>query len=260
MNNGIWALVAVCSGLLLGELGGRLVRAARGGPDRPESVRSTARAVGSLVFWSFTAVGLVIAVGALDIEALEDMGETISDSLPNLLLAAVMVVIVMAVPAVAAVGKDGTVEEGKVGAFGMGEAVRRAHRIRQRGRGIDEIAHAAVAERQAELRRIRDGVKGAAIGNVAGDAAVARHLDSQIEHGGEGGYALEADLAGLAICHLDADADQSAGTFEADMRDRLGNTDQPLLHRVAAERDGGVAAHGRPALIVHEEHGEVGAG
>ena len=30
MNNGIWALVAVCSGLLLGELGGRLVRAAQG--------------------------------------------------------------------------------------------------------------------------------------------------------------------------------------------------------------------------------------
>ncbi len=108
MNNGIWALVAVCSGLLLGELGGRLVRAARGGPDRPESVRSTARAVGSLVFWSFTAVGLVIAVGALDIEALEDMGETISDSLPNLLLAAVMVIVgyAVAIAVAAAVGQS----------------------------------------------------------------------------------------------------------------------------------------------------------
>ncbi len=35
--------------------------------------------------------------------------------------------------------------------------------------------------------------------------------------------------------------------------------DQPLVHGVAAERDDGVAAHGGIALIVHEQHGEVGA-
>lgn len=117
MNNGIWALVAVCSGLLLGELGGRLVRAARGGPDRSESVRSTARAVGSLVFWTFTAVGLVIAVGVLDIDALRDMGDTISDSLPNLLLAAVMVIVGYAV----AIGV----------AAAIGQSARRASGVRQ---------------------------------------------------------------------------------------------------------------------------------
>lgn len=108
MNNWIWALVAVCSGLLLGELGGRLVRAARGGADREPRVRDTAKAVGSLVFWSFTAVGLVIAVGVLDSESLTDMGETLSDSLPNLLLAFVMVIVgyAVAVAVSAAVGQS----------------------------------------------------------------------------------------------------------------------------------------------------------
>lgn len=97
MNSWIWALVAVCSGMLLGELGGRLVRAARGGADREPHVRSTAKAVGSLVFWSFTAVGLVVAVGVLDSDALTDIGATLSDSLPDLLLAFVMVIVGYAV-------------------------------------------------------------------------------------------------------------------------------------------------------------------
>ena len=117
MTDWIWALVAVCSGLLLGELGGRLVRAARGGPDRSPAVRATARSVGSLVFWTSTAVGLVIAVAVLDNDALDEMGETISDQLPDLLLAFVMVIIGYAV----AVGVSAAV----------GQSARRASGVRQ---------------------------------------------------------------------------------------------------------------------------------
>lgn len=106
--NQIWALVAACSGLLIGELGGRLVRAARGGPDRTPEVRATARSVGSLVFWAFTAVGLLVAVGLLDVDALDDMGDTISDALPNVLLAFVMVIVgyAIAVAVSTAVGQS----------------------------------------------------------------------------------------------------------------------------------------------------------
>jgi len=108
MNNWIWATVAACSGLLIGELGGRLVRAARGGPERSASVRATARSVGSLVFWAFTAVGLVVAVGLLDVDALQKMGDTISSTLPNVLLAFVMVIIgyAVAIAVSAAVGQS----------------------------------------------------------------------------------------------------------------------------------------------------------
>ena len=37
-------------------------------------------------------------------------------------------------------------------------------------------------------------------------------------------------------------------------------SDDALVDGVAAERDDGVAAHGRIALIVHEQHGEIGVG
>ena len=117
MNDGIWALVAACSGLLLGELGGRLVRAARGGPDRSPNVRATAKTVGSVVFWAFTAVGLIIAVGVLDRDALEEIGDTIGEALPDLLLAFVMVIIGYAV----AVGVSAAV----------GQSARRASGVRQ---------------------------------------------------------------------------------------------------------------------------------
>ncbi len=104
----IWALVALGSGLLLGELGGRLVRAARGGPDRSPAVRSTARTVGSLVFWTSTAIGMVIAVGILDVSVLEDLGDVLSDELPNILLALVMLIVgyAVAVAVAAAVGQS----------------------------------------------------------------------------------------------------------------------------------------------------------
>lgn len=108
MNNWIWAVVAVCCGLLIGELGGRLVRAARGGPERSASVRATARSVGSLVFWAFTAAGLIIAVGLLDVDALSNMGDTISSVAPNLLLSFSMVIVgyAVAIAVSAAVGQS----------------------------------------------------------------------------------------------------------------------------------------------------------
>jgi len=104
----IWAAVALGSGLLLGELGGRLVRAARGGADRPPAVRANARAMGSFVFWTSTAIGLVIAVGVLDFDTLADLGSTISDALPKMLLALVMLIggYAVAVAVAAAVGQS----------------------------------------------------------------------------------------------------------------------------------------------------------
>lgn len=116
--NWIWAVVAVCSGLLIGELGGRLVRSARGGPGRPASVRSTANSVGSLVFWAFTAVGLVIAAGLIDADALEKMGDTITTAAPDLLLALVMVIVGYGVAVVVS--------------SAVGQSARRASGVRQR--------------------------------------------------------------------------------------------------------------------------------
>ena len=75
---------------------------------RSPAVRSTARTVGSLVFWTSTAIGMVIAVGILDVSVLEDLGDVLSDELPNILLALVMLIVgyAVAVAVAAAVGQS----------------------------------------------------------------------------------------------------------------------------------------------------------
>lgn len=104
----IWAAVALASGMLIGEIGGRLLRASLGRPGRRPATRESARAAGTFVFWSATAVGLVIAVGILDSEVLENLGDRLSDDLPRLLVAFVMLIAgyAVAVAVAAAVGQS----------------------------------------------------------------------------------------------------------------------------------------------------------
>lgn len=105
-----WVLAAVAlgSGLLLGELGGRLVRQSMRRPERSDAVRANARAAGSFVLWGATAVGLAIAVGILDRDVLTDLSDRVEADLPRLLLAAVTVIVAwaVAVAVAAAVGQS----------------------------------------------------------------------------------------------------------------------------------------------------------
>lgn len=178
MNNWIWALVAACSGLLIGELGGRLVRAARGGPNRSPSVRSSARTVGSIVFWTSTAIGLVIAAGLLDVDAIQELGDTISDSLPNLLLAFVMVILGYAV----AIGVSAAV----------GQSARRASGVRQENlervlKGVIMVAALLLALHQAG---VADGMIAVLVVIVVAVPALAMALLSAT-----GGREVAAQLA-----------------------------------------------------------------
>jgi hypothetical protein len=77
-------------------------------PGRSDAVRANARAAGSFVLWAATAVGLTIAVGVLDREALTELSDRIGDDLPRLLLAAVTVMVswAVAVAVAAAVGQS----------------------------------------------------------------------------------------------------------------------------------------------------------
>lgn len=85
----IWAIVAIASALLFGEIAGRLVRkwARRRGDVGDATV---AEQVGAVVFWASTAVGLLVAVAVLDRSALEDAVTRVSDHAPSLLLAALV--------------------------------------------------------------------------------------------------------------------------------------------------------------------------
>lgn len=89
----VLAAVALASGLLLGELGGRLIRQSMRRPQRSDSVRANASAAGSFVFWMATAAGLTVAVGVLDRDVLVDLGDRVEADLPQLLVAAVTVIV-----------------------------------------------------------------------------------------------------------------------------------------------------------------------
>jgi small-conductance mechanosensitive channel len=86
----IWAAVAFGSGLLFGEIAGRIVRSALA--RRDDVPRDTAGAVGSFVFWASTAVGLVVAIALIDRDVLDDLGERLSDNLPRLLVAFLLLI------------------------------------------------------------------------------------------------------------------------------------------------------------------------
>lgn len=104
----IWALVAVGVGLLLGEIGGSVVRSLMGRSSRSPGTRERARSTASAVFWASVAVGMVVAAGILDSEELDDFGEVLGDGLPRLLLAGVLLIAgyALALVIAAAVGQS----------------------------------------------------------------------------------------------------------------------------------------------------------
>ena len=102
----IWAAVAIGSGLLFGEIAGRLARTTM--RRRSAVSPSAAERVASLIFWISTAVGLVLAVAIADEAALEDLGDRLGESIPRLLIAVVVVIggYVVSIALAAAVGQS----------------------------------------------------------------------------------------------------------------------------------------------------------
>ena len=117
-TNLIWAAVALGCGLLLGEIAGRLLRSALGSSSSP-GFRENASTIARLVFWTATAVGLVLAIAVIDDAALEDLGRRLDHNLPSYLIAFLMVIVGYAVSVLVATM--------------VGQSARKATGIRQRG-------------------------------------------------------------------------------------------------------------------------------
>ena len=108
---------------------------------------------------------------------------------------------------------------------------------------------------EAETRGRQDGVERAAIPDIAADAADAGDLDLGVELGGIGRYAIEGD-AGAAIA--DVHRDRTAGAFQDEVGAAVAQWHPAGSDRPAAQSDGGVAAHGAEARVVHEQRAERG--
>lgn len=88
----IFAVVALASGLLLGELSSRIARGTMSRPSRSSQVRDMARPVASFLFWSSTALGILIAAASGSRRALDELQSRTSEILPDLLLASLVLI------------------------------------------------------------------------------------------------------------------------------------------------------------------------
>lgn len=86
------ALISFLGALLLGQLAGRLIRASLARKDRPAELRELAAPVGLVVLWSSCAVGMLIAVAALNRDAFERIPDRAVGLVPDVLIAAIIVI------------------------------------------------------------------------------------------------------------------------------------------------------------------------
>jgi len=92
-NHWILALVVLASGLLFGEITGRIIRSAMARPRRSAAVREMARPVGTIVFWAGTAIGLFAAVATASPSTIQNVPDKSLVLLPNFLLAAAFLIV-----------------------------------------------------------------------------------------------------------------------------------------------------------------------
>ena len=91
MNEWVQAAIAAGAGLLVGAIGGRIVRNVLAKSSR-EPVRSAAPPVASLVFSVAFIVGLVVALGIVNPDSRDTILDDLVDFLPRALAAAIVVI------------------------------------------------------------------------------------------------------------------------------------------------------------------------
>ncbi len=89
-----WIVVAgaVAGGVLLGLILSRILHTILGSPKRPEPIRSAAGPLASLGFWGGVIIGLLVALGVISPEALDQLPKDIIAFLPRALAAAILVI------------------------------------------------------------------------------------------------------------------------------------------------------------------------
>ena len=114
-TNWVVAAVALGCGLLIGEIAGRIIRSTMSRSDRSPEIQEMARPVGTAVFWTGTAVGLLLAVAASSPKTLKDLPDKTFAHLPGALVAAIIVIAGYAV----AIGVSAAVGQSALAATGV---------------------------------------------------------------------------------------------------------------------------------------------
>ena len=88
----VWAVVAIVAGLAIGTVVGWLVRNRLQRATSRPVIRRIGNASGAFLFWFFTLVGVVLAVGMVSPETLRPLPRQVLDYLPRVLAAGLIVI------------------------------------------------------------------------------------------------------------------------------------------------------------------------
>ncbi len=91
-NDWITVAIAIFGGIAIGIIGSRIVLAVVGAPKRPEPIRQAAPALASLALWAGIIAGLLVTLGVISPEALDQLPRDVIAFLPRLLSAAIIVI------------------------------------------------------------------------------------------------------------------------------------------------------------------------
>jgi len=98
------ALLVIIAGLTLGSIAAAITRRVASGENRPEAVRSSVGALSTLAFSVILIVALVIALGIVNSEALDQLSRDLVSFMPKALSAAIMLILGNVVGSIAETG------------------------------------------------------------------------------------------------------------------------------------------------------------
>jgi len=151
--------------------------------------------------------------------------------------------------------KDCTVEECQIGIVGMVELDLGLRRLGHLVGGVDQIAGGRTPDVEAETRCRNESIEGAAVADIGRKRAIARNIDGGIQREGEGRHTGKFDRSVFRYLRFH----QAAGALDGNLAFAGGPGHAAAVDRPAAERYHRVAAHGGIALVVDEQHGQIGA-
>ncbi len=94
MSSTDWIVVAaaIAAGFLIGMIVARVIVSVLGSPTRPEPLQQTAGPLSSLGLWTCVIAGLLVALGVMAPDALDELPRDLIAFLPKLLSAAIVVI------------------------------------------------------------------------------------------------------------------------------------------------------------------------
>ena len=156
------------------------------------------------------------------------------------------------------IGQDRPVEKAEIGVVGMDDGDVGPDRLAQGRRARHDVRGGSL-DGDPERRRIGEGVECSPIGEIVSHGPDPRHVDLPVHGQHEGRNAAKGNQTRLAVSTWTRTSTGPQGHCSTNSVTGSATGTLPVSTAQRAERQRRVTAHGAVALVVHEQHGEVGA-